>query len=107
MTHTGTIGTASLVAIVSAAALLGACIAAAVTWLVWWQGWGSWYPEAPFLLMLVAYSTASVLGPGSRRASLWGFAAAFIVSLVLMLVVGMTISEIIHCSFDRNGCFNL
>jgi hypothetical protein len=68
---------------------------------------GQLCPEAPFLLMVIAYATASVLGFGKRDANIWGFAAAFFVGLVVMLLVGMTISEVIHCSFDTDGCINL
>jgi hypothetical protein len=96
-----------IVAVVSGAALTGICIAAAVTWLVWSQGWSDWFPEAPFVLMVIAYSIISVFGLGTRDASVLAFAAAFFVGLVVMLVAGMTISEVIHCSFDREGCFNL
>jgi hypothetical protein len=79
----------------------------AVTWLIWSQGWDHWYPEAPFLTMVSVYAVVSVLGSGKRDANLWGFAAAFFIGLVLMLVFGMTISEVAHCSFDRDGCINL
>jgi hypothetical protein len=102
-----TIGTVNVVAVVGVAALSGVCIAAAVTWLVWSQRWSHWFPEAPFALMVVAYTIISVLGLGKRDANVWRFAAVFFVGLVVMLVAGMTISEVIHCSFDRQGCFNL
>jgi hypothetical protein len=97
----------SIAAVVGVAASLGAGIAVAVTWFAWWQGWGHWYPEAPLVSMVIAYAAISVLGFGNSSINLGRFAAAFFVGLVAMLVVGMTISEVVHCSFDRNGCFNL
>jgi hypothetical protein len=68
---------------------------------------GHWYPEAPFVSMVITYATVSVLGFGNGSINLGRFAAAFFIGLLAMLLVGMTISEVVHCSFDRNGCFNL
>lgn len=107
MEETGRVRPIVIIAAVSGAAVLGVLIAAAVTWLVWSQGWGNGFPYAPFVMMGLTYSAVSVVCLGQRNASFSGFAAAFFVGLVLMVIVGMTISEIIHCSFDRHGCISL
>ena len=91
-------------------ALLGICLACASTWLMWSLRLGTGTPMtfwAPIVLLVVSYSAVVILGFGNRHVPTVRFGVAYLAGLLMSLLIGVALSEMIYCSFDRAGCINL
>ena len=97
----GAVGVATLVAVL---------IMVIGTWGIWAlapiaaSGLVVFLPALLALLVQVALMWATLRGRGFSPALV---SVAVVVGLAALLVVGGSISEMVHCSFDRRGCINL
>ena len=103
--------TTNILSAVSSAAFVGICAMCAGAWLFWSQNLGLRFPFLgilfPLALMIFSYAGIAVARLGNFEVSIGVFALLFLFGLLLSLVVGGILSEIIHCSYDHNGCINL
>jgi hypothetical protein len=95
---------------VAVAVALGIAAGCLCTWLVWSLRLTVRLPVlsiAPFPVMILMYAAVATALVGRSEARIATLLIAVILGLIGTLLLGGVISEVIYCSYDRNGCINL